>query len=323
MSIAVLGAGAFGTALAVSLAREGKDITLWARNDVHAQTMHAERMNTARLPKATFPSSLKVTSDIDSIKGLSTLLVAVPMQQLAQFVAENAEVLAEKTLVACCKGIDLKTGFGPAQVMQNALPSAQVSILTGPSFAHDIAVGLPTALTLACADAAIGAKLQQDLSTSNLRLYRSSDVAGAELGGALKNIIAIACGAAIGAGLGESARAALITRGFAEMQRMAQAIGAKAETLAGLSGFGDLALTCASEGSRNFRYGLALGRGERFDPSITVEGVATAKATLERAKTLNIEMPITAAVSAMIDRTLTLNEAMESLLARPLKEETC
>ncbi len=323
MSIAVLGAGAFGTALAISLAREGHDITLWARDQEQALQMQAKRMNTARLPDTSFPKGLNVTSDIESIQGFETHLLAVPMQQLARFAQDKAHSLCNKALVACCKGVDLNTGFGPAQVLRTTLPDAKIAILTGPSFAHDIAIGLPTALTLACEDAHVGAKLQTMLSTSNLRLYRSTDVIGAELGGALKNVIAIACGAAIGAGLGESARAALITRGFAEMQRMARAIGAQPETLAGLSGFGDLALTCASEGSRNFRFGLALGRGETFDPTVTVEGAATAQASLKRAQTLGLDMPITAAVTAMINKTLTLNEVMDTLLARPLKEETC
>ena len=323
MSIAVLGAGAFGTALAISMAREGQNVTLWARNSEHAQKMQNERVNSVRLLDATFPETLSVTSDIDTIKANQMLLLAVPMQQLSDFVTTHEIALNGKTLVACCKGIDLKTGNGPAQVLTTIFPDSFPAILTGPSFAHDIARGLPTALTLACEDAALGAQLQKQLSTSNLRLYRSTDVIGAELGGALKNVIAIACGATIGAGLGESACAAIITRGFAEMQRMAQSVGARPETLAGLSGFGDLALTCVSEGSRNFSFGLSLGRDEPFDPNITVEGAATAKATLKRATKLGIEMPITAAVVAMITQTSTLKDAMETLLARPLKEETC
>lgn len=323
MSIAVLGAGAFGTALAISLASSGRDSVLWARDPEHAEVMQTARLNDARLPAARFPETLRVTAEIDTIRPIQTLLIAVPMQQLKSFAEKHKDVLEGKTLIACCKGIDLTSGLGPTEVLRSVLPDTQCAILTGPSFAHDIAAGLPTALTLACEDAVLGAQLQHDLSTANIRLYRSTDVIGAELGGALKNVIAIACGAAIGAGLGESARAALITRGFAEMQRMAQAIGARPETLAGLSGFGDLALTCTSEGSRNFRFGLALGRGEVFDQNVTVEGAATAKACLARADTLNLDMPITAAVVAMIDRTLTLNEVMDTLLARPLKEETC
>lgn len=323
MSIAVLGAGAFGTALAISLAADGHRVLLWTRSAGQAQQMQGARENAYRLPGASFPDSLESSCDIDSIKGISTLLLAVPMQQLSDFLDTHKDHLSGKTLIACCKGIDLVSGKGPCAVIETILPEAHCAILTGPSFAHDIAAGLPTALTLACADAERGAALQTQLSTSNLRLYRSSDVVGAELGGALKNVIAIACGAAIGAGLGESARAALITRGFAEMQRMAAAIGAQPETLAGLSGFGDLALTCASTGSRNFRYGVALGKGEVFDPTITVEGVATAKAAHARARALGIDMPISAVVVAMTEGKLTLKEAMDTLLARPLKEETC
>jgi glycerol-3-phosphate dehydrogenase (NAD(P)+) len=285
--------------------------------------MQFDRVNNARLPDVKLPDALTVTSEIDTIKGISTILLAVPMQRLAGFARHYKTELTGKTLVACCKGIDLETGLGPTAVLDSILSGTPSAILTGPSFAHDIAIGLPTALTLACEDPALSASLQQELTTANLRLYRSTDVTGAELGGALKNVIAIACGAAIGAGLGESARAALITRGFAEMQRMAKAVGAKPETLAGLSGFGDLALTCASEGSRNFRFGLSLGRGEGFDPNVTVEGAATAKACLARAEKIEIDMKITAAVVAMIAGTLTLKEAMGALLARPLKEETC
>lgn len=323
MTIAVLGAGAFGSALAISLAKSGQNVTLWARDPSHAEIMQNTRLNAARLPGILLPDGITVTADLDAIRNVKTVLLAVPVQQLARFVEQHKTTLLGKTLVACCKGIDLQSGLGPTGVMQRALPDAKTAILTGPSFAHDIAIGLPTALTLACADPALGAQLQHLLTTSNLRLYRSTDVIGAELGGALKNVIAIACGATIGAGLGESARAALITRGFAEMQRMAQTVGASPDTLAGLSGFGDLALTCASEGSRNFRFGLSLGRNETFDPNITVEGAMTAKACFERAQALALDMPITAAVVAMIDGTLTLNEAMDSLLARPLKEETC
>ncbi len=323
MNIAVLGSGAFGTALAISMARDGQDITLWARSATQANAMQKDRVNAERLPQADFPASLNVTADLDNLKEQQTLLIAVPMQQLAQFIERNKAHLARKTLVACCKGIDLQSGLSQTQVIRAILPEARTAVLTGPSFAHDIAAGLPTALTLACEDGHLGQMLQTTLSTSNIRLYRSTDVTGAELGGALKNVIAIACGAAIGAGLGESARAALITRGYAEMRRMADVLGAQSETLAGLSGFGDLALTCASEGSRNFRFGLSLGRSESFDTNITVEGAATARACHEKAKELEVDMPITAAVTAMIDQTLTLKQAMDSLLARPLKEETC
>ena len=205
--------------------------------------------------------------------------------------------------------------------MQDIVPDCQSALLTGPSFAHDIACGLPTALTIACADDMVGRQLQQQLTTSNLRLYRTTDTIGAELGGAIKNVIAIACGAAMGAGLGDSARAALMTRGYAEMQRMALPLGARPETLAGLSGFGDLTLTCSTQASRNYRFGVALGQGVGFDPKITVEGAATARATLRRARDMQIEMPITAAVVGLLEGAIDISQAMEILLSRPLKEE--
>ncbi len=210
---------------------------------------------------------------------------------------------------------------GPASTIRDLVPSAVPAMLTGPSFAADIARGLPTALTLACADDELGAILQTALSTTSLRLYRSTDTVGAELGGALKNVMAIASGVTIGARLGESARAALITRGFPEMQRLAIALGAKPDTLAGLAGFGDLVLTCTSDQSRNYRYGLALGTGTDFDQSTTVEGAATARAVRQLARDLDIDMPICTVVADLTDGTTDVPAALNALLARPLKEE--
>lgn len=320
MSIAVLGAGAFGTALAISLAGNGP-VTLWTRSPDQARCMRDHDENTARLPGVKLPDAIQVTADFALAARKQTLLLAIPMQQLRSILVKHAQALADRTLVACCKGIELHTGLGPVSIIAQAMPSAQPALLTGPSFAHDIARGLPTALTLACANDALGKSLQQSLNTANLRLYRTTDTIGAELGGALKNVIAIACGAVIGAGLGDSARAALMTRGYAEMQRMALALGARAETLAGLSGFGDLALTCTSDQSRNYRLGLSLGRGEGFDPDLTVEGAATARAVVEKAAAMHLDMPISAAVVGLLDHDLTLNDVMARLLARPLKEE--
>jgi glycerol-3-phosphate dehydrogenase (NAD(P)+) len=217
--------------------------------------------------------------------------------------------------------MELGTGKLPTGIIADCLPGATTAILTGPSFATDIAHGLPTALTLACAESPPGEALQQALTTPNIRIYRTSDVTGAELGGALKNVVAIAAGVAIGAGLGDSARAALMTRGFAEMTRMAVRLGARAETLSGLSGFGDLVLTCTSDQSRNYRFGLSLGRGEVFDPEVTVEGVATARAIRQQAESLGFDMPITAAVTTLVAGELKVSEAMDMLLSRPLKEE--
>lgn len=319
MSISILGSGAFGTSLAISIANAGRDVTLWSRDYDAAEEMQRTRENTRRLPGAPLPDNVTITSDLSAIAD-DTVLLAVPMQQLRSVLVANPS-LHKRTLVACCKGIELTSGKGPIELIQEVAPAATAAILTGPSFAADIAKGLPTALTLACADADRLRDLQNQLMAPNLRIYRSSDPIGAELGGALKNVMAIACGAAMGAGLGESARASLITRGFAEMNRMALALGARSDTLAGLSGFGDLILTCTSTQSRNYSFGFALGGGQDFDPSVTVEGAATARATLNRADAMKIDMPITRMVVALLDRKLDVREAMAQLLARPPKEE--
>lgn len=320
MSVAVLGSGAFGTALAISLAGNGP-VTLWARAADQARAMQDARENRARLPGVALPDALAITDDITQAAQCETLLLAIPMQKLRDALNTHRARLTGRTLVACCKGIELNTGLGPIAVIEETLADTPAALLTGPSFAHDIARGLPTALTLACTHEELVEPLQHELTTANLRLYRTTDTIGAELGGALKNVMAIACGAVIGAGLGDSARAALMTRGYAEMQRMALALGAEPETLAGLSGFGDLSLTCTSDLSRNYRLGLSLGRGERFDPSITVEGAATAHAVVIKALAMGIDMPISACVTALLDGDLTAEQAMAQLLARPLREE--
>jgi len=319
--ICVLGAGAFGTSLAISLSDGGNSVVLWARDESHVAEMSQARLNARRLPDAPFPSSLQITSDFGAIPTDGPLLLAVPMQKLRGFASENAEALAGRTLVATCKGIDLQTHLGPVETLSETIPSATPALLTGPSFAADIARGLPTALTLACADDAVGKALQQSLTTRNLRLYRTTDYIGAELGGALKNVIAIAAGATMGREMGDSARAALMTRGFAEMQRLALNKGARPETLTGLSGFGDLALTCTSPLSRNYRLGLSLGRGESFDDAITVEGVATARAVTDWAAELGVDMPICSAVNALCQGRINVDDALRTLLSRPLKEE--
>lgn len=312
MKVAVLGAGAFGAALAVALGREGP-VTLWGRG--------AAGRAVPRLPRVVLPENVSVTADLADIEGAEALLVSVPMQALAGFLADHRAVLAGRALVACCKGIDLTTGLGPAEVITRSVPEAQAAVLTGPSFAADIARGLPTALTLACADDALGRALQHRLSTPVLRLYRTTDVAGAELGGALKNVVAIGAGVVIGAGLGDSARAALMTRGYAEMVRLALALGARADTLAGLSGLGDLVLTCTSDQSRNFRFGRALGAGQAPDTGQTVEGVATAHAVAALADRVGVDMPLARMVSALIHGRVTLAESIQSLMSRPLKQE--
>ncbi len=320
MKIGVAGGGAFGTALGVALALDGNDITLWARDADSVAAMTQTRSN-PKLPDVTLPSNMTFVADTDALFGNHIILLAIPAQTLRAFLEQYADKLRGKHLVACCKGIDLTQMTGPASTIAAIAPDASAAVLTGPSFAADIARGLPTALTLACADDDIGAILQTALSTTALRLYRSTDTIGAELGGALKNVMAIASGVAIGAGLGDSARAALITRGFPEMQRLATELGAMPETLSGLSGFGDLVLTCTSEQSRNYRYGMALGRGSDFDAATTVEGAATARAVRQLAVDLDIDLPICTVVADLIEGKTDVAAALNALLSRPLKEE--
>ncbi len=294
MKIGIIGAGAFGSALAVAYGQKGLEVVLWARGKACARD---------------YPTSVSHTSDLAALENTEAILLVLPAQKTSVFLAKNA--LPDAPLVLCAKGIDAATGR-----LQSEIAARPVSILTGPGFADEIAAGLPTALTLAGGNAA----QQALLSTPKLRLYRTDDVIGAQAGGALKNVIALACGMAIGAGLGESARAALLTRGFAEMQRFGVALGGKAETFQGLSGLGDLALTCASVQSRNFAQGLAFGQGSGQTGG-TVEGLATAQAAAELAKNLGVDAPITFAVARVVSGASTVEAAMQTLLARPLKEE--
>ncbi|KJZ30620.1 glycerol-3-phosphate dehydrogenase [Paracoccus sp. S4493] len=311
--IGILGAGAFGTALAVALTANGP-VTLWGRRiDWQGEN--------PRLPGVAMPDAVTVTQDLDAALACDTILLALPAQALGAFLDEQGPRLAGKALVSTAKGIDLHHLTGPSALIAQAAPDAVVAVLTGPSFAADIARGLPTALTLACADGAAAQVLQDRLSTPVLRLYRTTDVAGAELGGALKNVIAIAAGTVIGAGLGDSARAAIITRGFAEMTRLAIHLGARPETLTGLSGLGDLTLTCTSAGSRNFRFGCAIGSGSAWDSATTVEGAATARALALMAARDGLDLPIAAMVARLAEGRVSVEKAMDHLLSRPLKEE--
>ena len=319
--IAVAGAGAFGTALAIALAQAGHRVVLWARDADHATQMAATRQNQRYLPGVTLPETVSVTVEIGDFRAAQAVLLAVPMQALRGFLAQFGGSFSGSTLVACCKGMDLTTLQGPTALIAQGCAGAVPAVLTGPSFAVDIARGLPTALTLACADKAEGERLQRLLSTPTLRIYRTTDVVGAEFGGALKNVIAIAAGIVIGAGLGDSARAALMTRGYAEMVRLACANGARADTLAGLSGLGDLVLTCTSDQSRNFRYGKAIGAGQAFDPTVTVEGAVTARAAAQHASDLGVDLPVATMVARIIAGDCALPDAISALLTRPLKQE--
>jgi len=305
----------------MTLARDGKPVTLGARNADHVEDMVRIGEHRRRLPGVCLPELVSPTSNAKDLLASEPVLIAAPSQSLTGVLGEFADILSGKTLVACCKGIDPVSGLGPASRIERAVPRAIPAQLSGPGFAADIAVGLPTAMTIAAADDRTAAALQRKLSTSSLRLYRCTDIIGVEAGGALKNVIAIACGMAIGAGFGESARAALMTRGFAEIVRFALARGARAETLAGLSGLGDLALTATSGRSRNYAFGLALGERGLSDPAVTTEGIATARAVAGIAKSEAMRLPVITTVAEFLCGGLTLTQAVESLMARPLRRE--
>lgn len=320
--IAVIGAGAFGTALAIAFATTGRPVFLWARDPDHAQEMQAGRENQRRLKHCPFPVSLKPISDLQQMPMDAVQVLAIPAQQTGVFLAENHAKLPDAPMVLAAKGIDQQTGALQSEIVRSLLPNRRLTILSGPGFAHEIARGMPTALSFACRDKVLGAQLQERLSTPTLRLYLSGDLIGVQLGGALKNVVALACGMCAGAGLGESARAALMTRGYAEILRLGVAMGAEVETFSGLSGLGDLALSCNGLQSRNYAAGHALGKARSINSNDTVEGIATARAVLSLATKYNVDMPIALAVTHVLDGTLGINAVMQQLLSRPLKEET-
>ncbi len=314
--VVVLGAGAWGTALAIQAERAGNDVTLWARSG--ADVIAASR-ESRRLPGHRLPESILVTGTVPSPADM--VIAAVPTQSLR---AVLAALPAARQLVVCAKGIETGTLRLPLEIAAEVQPAAAAVVLTGPNFAHEIATGHPAAAVIACVDQAMRDIVAMRLGTPSFRLYGSDDPIGAQLGGAAKNVIAIAAGAVTGAGLGENARAALITRGLAELARLTVALGGRAETVMGLSGLGDLLLTCTGPGSRNFSLGVALGQGESLAAILAAreavtEGVTTAPALLSRAQ--GVEMPICAAVAALLEGRTTLREAIESLLARPLRDE--
>jgi len=315
-SIAVIGAGAWGTALAVLFARAGKDVTLWARSPERVAEMERNREN-PRLKGVALPEALRLTPEMP---GADILLLAVPMQYLRGILPALPQNGAP--LVLCCKGLETGTLLLPPELV-GGRPAA---MLTGPNFAHEVAAGLPAAAVLAMPEAQARGQLIAALKTDTLRLYGSADILGAALGGAAKNVIAIAAGVVIGAGLGENARAALITRGLAEIARLAAALGGKAETVSGLSGLGDLLLTCTGMSSRNFSLGLAMGQGRSLaeilaSRSNVTEGVATAPALLARARAAGVEMPITEAVTRLLAGEMNVPQTMAALMSRALKDE--
>ena len=317
--VTVVGAGAWGTALAIQAARAGASVRLWARDPARAAEIDAQR-ESPRLAGVRLTDPVTVIHDLARIAGI--VLLAVPMQHLRGVLARLPPATAP--LVICAKGIEAGTHLLPLEVVEAVHPGTPAAVLTGPNFAHEIAAGLPAAAVVAAGQAALRESVIGALSTPTFRLYGNDDPVGAQVGGAAKNVIAIAAGTVIGAGLGENARAALITRGLAELARLVVALGGRAETVMGLSGLGDLLLTCTGPASRNYSLGLALGRGEKLADvlaarSAVTEGVATAPALVARAA--GVDIPICTAVAALLDGRITLRQAMANLLARPLRDE--
>lgn len=325
--IGVLGSGAWGTALAASLYNKGiADVPVWAREAEVAEALKSGRGNPVYLSGLDLPA-MDASDNIAHLTGCDAILAVVPAQfARASFVALEPYVKEGTPILLCAKGIERQSLSLMTDVLTETLPQAVPAVLSGPSFAVDVARGLPTAVTLACADEALGQDLMQAIGQPSFRPYWSGDVIGAEVGGAVKNVLAIACGIVEGLGLGKSAHAALIARGFAEMTRLGVALGGKPETLAGLCGLGDLVLTCSSPQSRNMSFGLALGQGRSADDILAernavTEGVATAPAMVKTAARADVEMPICAAVNAVLNEGSTVTDAMTALLARPYKGE--
>jgi glycerol-3-phosphate dehydrogenase (NAD(P)+) len=322
--IAVLGAGAWGTALALSQARQGRPVTLWGRDSNTIGDINENQQNSAYLPSLNFACQLPATTDLrKALDGAEIVLVVIPAQKLRDALQLIAPLVPTNVpIVLCAKGIEQSTGLLMSQVATLCLPNHPIAALSGPSFANDVARGLPTAVTIAARDAAIATMLAEFLSTLQLRCYSTDDLVGVEIGGALKNVLAIAAGAVRGKHLGASAEAALITRGFVELRRIGEALGARPETMMGLSGLGDLLLTCSSTQSRNLSYGVALGSGANLIGLPLAEGVATAHIAARQAAKLNLEAPIIDAVSAILNGKLMIESAVTTLLSRPLKTET-
>ena len=320
-SVAIIGAGAWGTALAGVAARAGRDVVLYARDAGRAAQIAATREN-PKLPGVQLAPNIAVTHDLALAAHAQILLIATPAQNLREAVTALApHIGGAKPVVACAKGIERGSDQFMTEVIAEAAPDAIPAILSGPSFADDVARGFPTAVTLAAKDEALAGALVQALGSPTFRPYHTSDVRGVEIGGAAKNVLAIAAGIVVGRNLGASAQAALTTRGFSELARFGRACGARAETLVGLSGLGDLILTCSSPQSRNFALGLALGRGEKPARDKLAEGEFTAPVLIELAASRNVDMPVSKAVAAILSGAVTIDAAIEALLTRPFKAE--
>ena len=323
----VIGAGAWGTALAQVAARAGLDVLLQAREPEVVESIRARRINEAFLPDVRLEDRVSVTAELADLASCDLILAVPPAQHMRSTLTAFApHHRAGVPVVLCSKGVERGSLKLMTDVLAETLPQAPAAVLSGPSFAGEVARGLPSAVTLACADEALGEALMETLSAPGFRPYLASDLIGAEVGGAIKNVLAIACGMAEGRGLGRSAHAALITRGFAEMTRMGVALGGRAETVAGLCGLGDLVLTCSSPQSRNMSLGLALGQGQTVEQALAgkrsvAEGYESAPAVRELAAKMEVDMPISLAVAALLNGETTVEAVIEDLLSRPLKAE--
>lgn len=326
-TIGIVGGGAWGTALAQAMRRAGRDVLLWAREPNVVSAINERHENETFLPGVSLDAGIRATTDLGDVAQSDALLLVAPAQHVRMVARElKPSLRAGQPVVMCAKGIEQASGEMMGDVLTAELPSVTQAVLSGPSFAADVARGLPAALTVACADERVGRLLAERLAGPGIRLYWTSDVVGVELGGALKNVLAIAAGIVDGKGLGASAHAALVTRGFAEMRRLGAALGARPETLIGLSGLGDLILTCGSPQSRNMSLGRALGRGESLSEALAgkvsvSEGVYTATAVRRIADEKGIDMPICAAVCDVVEGRASVDAAIEQLMHRPLKAE--
>lgn len=326
-SVGIVGAGAWGTALAITSRRAGRDVLIWAYEPDTLAGINQKHRNETYLPGVKLDPAIEATARLNEVANCDLLLMATPAQHVRKIAGEIAPYLKpEQPLVLCSKGIEQASGKLISQVVEEVVPRPQIAVLSGPSFAAEVARGLPAAVTLATAEEALGRALSYALSHPPFRCYWSDDVLGAEIGGAVKNVYAIAAGIVAGKKFGASAHAALVTRGFAEMARFGASLGARRETLAGLSGLGDLVLTCGSPQSRNMSLGIELGKGKSLDEVLSkrlsvTEGVYTASALVEMAAARGIDMPIAQAVHAVISGLQTVDEAIEALLARPLRAE--
>ena len=320
-TVGIVGAGAWGTALAIAAARAGSRVTLWARDPAFADSLQQTRVNARYLSAITLPADIAVTGDLNMATRCDVLLLAEPAQTLRARARALAPLLSPATVpVICAKGFEQASGALLTDVVEEELPSRPCAVLTGPTFAGEVARGLPAAVTLACADKDVGARLVAALGSKAFRPYLSDDPRGAQVGGAVKNVLAIASGIVAGAGLGDNARAALIARGLAEMMRLGLALGGRSKTLMGLSGLGDLVLTCTSTQSRNYALGMALGEEHDRADALT-EGVATAAAVALLAREKKIDMPIAEAVDSVVNHAARVAETVERLLARPFTTE--